>query len=131
MLFPVQLSGPALQSHNCAKGFSEQAPDVRALLLGKGPLPGRLQPNMNNLAGPLCGPAILRARSRPASKRTHGAFWLLHYAHVAHQRLFSRTTLDPADPARFLPLGGTALRKVGETFHCRPSSVTTVTVFLL
>ena len=52
-----------------AKGLSEQAPDVRALPLGKGPLPGRLQPNMNTLAGPLCGPAILRARSRPASKR--------------------------------------------------------------
>src|SRR3954467_6478850 len=89
----------------------------------------------------LCGPkwansrggsAISRARSHPASKRTHGAFWLLHYAQVAHQRLLSKTTLDPADPALSLLLGGTALlRKVGETFHCRPSSVTTVTVFLL
>src|SRR3954469_17605389 len=50
-------------------------------------------------------------------------------AQVAPQRLLSRTTLEPA---RLLPLGGTALlRKVGETFHCRPSSVTTVTVFLL
>src|SRR4051812_32460837 len=71
-------------------------------------------------------------RDRAHAKPVHvGQDLLRHYAQVAHQRLFSRTILDPADPARFLPLGGAALRKVGETFHCRPSSVTTVTVFLL
>src|SRR3954463_7658789 len=133
MLFPVQLSGPALQSHRLALRQRPQRASSRRSCVapGKGPTPLATAAQHEHPRGPPCGPAILRARSRPASKRTHGAFWLLHYAQVAHQRLFSRTILDPADPARFLPLGGMALRKVGETFHCRPSSVTTVTVFLL
>ena len=46
-----------------------------------------------------------------------------------HQRLPSRTTLVSMS---FVSLDGPALlRKVGDTFHCRPSSVMTVTVFLL
>jgi len=46
-----------------------------------------------------------------------------------HQRLPSRTTLVSMS---FVSLDGPALlRKLGDTFHCRPSSVMTVTVFLL
>src|SRR5215207_4811408 len=68
--------------------------------------------------------------NEPQSNRLAGAFGEgSRCTQVTPQRLLSRTTLEPA---LFVSLGGTALlRKAGETFHCRPSSVTTVTVFLL
>jgi len=47
----------------------------------------------------------------------------------ARQRLPSRTTLGP--PGLAVSGDTTLLRRFGETFHCRPSSVMTVTVFLL
>ena len=47
----------------------------------------------------------------------------------ARQRLPSRTTLRP--PGLAVSGNTTLLRRFGETFHCRPSSVMTVTVFLL
>jgi len=47
----------------------------------------------------------------------------------ARQRLPSRTTSAP--PGLAVSGDTTLLRRFGETFHCRPSSVMTVTVFLL
>src|SRR5208283_2780163 len=47
----------------------------------------------------------------------------------ARQRLPSRTTLGP--PGLAVSGDTTLLRRFGETFHCRPSSVMTVTGFLL
>jgi hypothetical protein len=48
---------------------------------------------------------------------------------IARQRLPSRATLDP--PACVATASMTRLSTLGDTFHCRPSSVMTVTVFWL
>lgn len=73
-----------------------------------------------------------RATDSTGSSRSHGMRTRAPHVRdhpVRPQRLPSGTTLDPTV---CVPAGDTTLlRSCGETFHSRPSSVMTVTVFLL
>ena len=74
-------------------------------------------------------PQPVAVAMRVSKTATITYFTATAYQSGARQRLPSRRILDSSDFVVSDDI--TLLRRFGETFHCRPSSVTTVTVFLL